>query len=136
MNATLDTLFNFHHAALDVRASRQQLLASNIANADTPGYAARDLDFRKALSDALSGENKAVTLARTAPAHVAIAPAGAAVAAERQALYRTTLQPSLDGNSVALDVERARFTENAIHMEANLTFINHQIKAMLAAIQG
>ena len=133
MNSTLDALFSFHHTALDVRATRQQLLASNIANADTPGYAARDLDFRKALSEALSGENKAVTLARTTQGHVAIAPGPAA---ERQALYRGTLQPSLDGNTVALDGERARFAENAIHMEANLTFINHQIKAMLAAIQG
>ena len=133
MNSTLDALFSFHHTALDARATRQQLLASNIANADTPGYAARDLDFRKALSEALSGENKAVTLARTAQGHVAIAPGPAA---ERQALYRGTLQPSLDGNTVALDGERARFAENAIHMEANLTFINHQIKAMLAAIQG
>jgi flagellar basal-body rod protein FlgB len=136
----IDTTLQFHAQALNLRAQRQQLLASNIANADTPGYKARDMDFRKAMHDALaagaSGNATAsgAPLARTAQAHLA-APAGAD-APFGPVLYRTEVQPSLDGNTVDMDVERAQFAENAIHYEASLMFLNGQIKSLLSAIQG
>lgn len=133
MATELDNQLQFHAQALNLRAMRQQLLASNIANADTPGYKARDIDFGKSLQDALAGRAQPVGLARTAAGHAASAqPAGAAGAVQ----YRTVMQPSLDGNTVDMDVERAQFAENAIHYEANLMFINSQLKTLLAAIQG
>lgn len=130
MTDPLDKLFQFHQDALNVRGLRQQLLASNIANADTPGYKARDIDFAAALRDAAEGRGAALrtshdkhlgAIAQTAPGAL---------------LYRSVQQPSVDGNTVDMDVERNRFAENAVHIDANLTFINAQIKLMLAALQG
>ena len=126
----IDNAFKFHAEALNLRAFRQELLAANIANADTPGYQARDIDFRKSLQEAFAGRQPTVERARTARGHVAPG-AGAGTP-----LYRTVVQASLDGNTVDMDVERAQFAENAIRYEANLTFINGQLKALLAAIQG
>ena len=133
MANALDASLQFHVEALNLRALRQQVLASNIANADTPGYKARDIDFRKSLEDAVAGRAPTAALARSAAAHIDPAQPGAA---SGPLLYRAPLQPTLDGNTVDMDVERAQFAENAIHFEANLTFINSQLKAMLAAIQG
>jgi flagellar basal-body rod protein FlgB len=133
----LDAALNFHSQALGVRAQRGEVLASNIANADTPNYQARDLDFGKALQGALDNASAAgasAALAASAPGHIAgkaLAPAN-----DAQLLYRTPQAASIDNNSVALDAERAKFAENALHYEANLTFLNGQIKALLSAIQG
>ncbi len=131
----IDSLLKFHTDALNLRAQRQQLLASNIANADTPGYKARDIDFRQALHAMLAGSTAVTTAARTRDAHLP----GAQVAGTNlpeKALYRSEVQPSLDGNTVDMDVERAQFAQNAIHYEANLMMINNQLKALLSAIQG
>lgn len=133
MNSPLDAVFKFHQDALNLRAWRQQLLASNIANADTPGYLARDIEFSATLADAVASRGATLALHRTSQHHLAT---NGDAPALTQVLYRSTLQPSVDGNTVDLDVERARFAENAMHLEANLTFVSHQIKTLLAAIQG
>jgi flagellar basal-body rod protein FlgB len=130
----IDNALRFHAEALNLRAFRQELLAANIANADTPGYQARDIDFRKSLQDAMAGREPAVQLARSARGHASSAAVPGHAAGP--ALYRAVVQPSLDGNTVDMDVERAQFAENAIRYEANLTFINGQLKTLLAAIQG
>lgn len=122
----LDELFRFSQNALNLHAYRQQLIASNIANADTPGYKARDIDFAAALKNAEAVHTKAQPALRKADG----GPLGADL------LYRSTVQRSVDGNSVDLDVERAQFAENAVRYEAQLMFINSRIKSMLAAIQG
>ena len=129
----IDDALRFHADALNLRAFRQELLAANIANADTPGYKARDIDFRKSLEDAFAGRTPTVQLAASARGHVQSA---ATAAGAGDPLYRTVVQASLDGNTVDMDVERAQFAENAIRYEANLTFINSQLKSLLAAIQG
>jgi flagellar basal-body rod protein FlgB len=130
---SLDKLFQFHQNALNVRAFRQQLLASNIANADTPGYKARDIDFAAALRDVTAGRAASeVSLRATSERHLA----GARGDEPAAVLYRSPQQPSIDGNTVDMDVERNRFAENAVHYDANLTFLNSQIKLMLAALQG
>jgi flagellar basal-body rod protein FlgB len=134
MIESLDKLFQFHQNALNVRAFRQQLLASNIANADTPGYKARDIDFAAALRDVTSGRAvPTVSLRASSDRHLAGGATGDAPAA---VLYRSVQQPSIDGNTVDMDVERNRFAENAVHYDANLTFLNSQIKLLLAALQG
>lgn len=132
MIESLDKLFQFHQDALNVRAFRQQLLAANIANADTPGYKARDIDFAAALRDASSGQALTASLRVSNERHLP----GAAQEDAAAVLYRSPQQPSIDGNTVDMDVERSRFAENAMHYDANLTFLNHQIKLMLAALQG
>ncbi len=127
---SLDKLFQFHQNALNVRAFRQQLLASNIANADTPGYKARDIDFAAALSHATSGRAlSAVSLRTSSDRHLT----GNTSDDPAAVLYRSPQQPSIDGNTADMDVERNRFAENAVHYDANLTFINSQIKLLLAA---
>lgn len=133
MIAKLDEAFSFHAAALDLRAARQQVLAANIANADTPGFKARDMDFRATLAQAVAGGARG-ELVRTAAAH--LRGAGAGGAATHSLLYRTPVQASIDGNTVEMDAERARFAENALHYEANLRVISMQIRNLLAAVQG
>jgi len=130
MTDPLDALFRFNQNALNVRAFRQQLLASNIANSDTPGYKARDIDFAAALHEASAG--RTLTLSTSSDKHLGTTTGNEPAAV----LYRSVQQPSVDGNTVDMDVERNRFAENAVHIDANLTFINSQIKLMLAALQG
>lgn len=135
MIGKLDQNLSFHSDALMLRAQRQQLLASNIANADTPGYQARDFDLPAALRAAGGGSanmSASQGMQRTDQNH--LQPAGSAAGTKVQ--YRTGAQGSLDRNSVDMDTERAIFADNAVRYEASLRFLNHQIKTMLAAIQG
>ena len=131
----LDDMLNFHTQALRVRDQRQQVLASNIANADTPHYKARDLDFKATLQGALQGTaaSGGVALAATTPGHLAGSPG---LAADAGLLYRTPAQGSVDGNTVDMDAERAAFADNAVHYEFNLTRLSQQIKGLLSVIQG
>ncbi|GAB1718813.1 MAG: flagellar basal-body rod protein FlgB [Nitrosospira sp.] len=128
----LDSTFRFYQDSANLRAQRQQLIASNIANADTPQYKARDIDFSAALQGALTGGN-AVVLTTSAPNHIA-PPASANGGAPL--LYRGAVQGSVDGNTVDMDIERSQFADNAIHYEANLTFISTEVRMMLAALQN
>ncbi|RJG01181.1 flagellar basal body rod protein FlgB [Noviherbaspirillum sedimenti] len=138
MIGKLDEHLRFNEAALNLRAQRQQLLASNIANADTPNFKARDIDFNKALQGALtkggSSQAPAPALAKTATVHLSSRNGNAVGDAPLQ--YRKEQQGNIDGNTVNMDVERNQFTDNAIRYEAGLTLINAQIKKMLSAIQG
>jgi flagellar basal-body rod protein FlgB len=130
----LDGAFRFYQDAANLRAHRQQLIASNIANGDTPNFKARDINFRDALENA--NGNRAVKLLTSAPSHIVSPDAVSGVAGGAPLMYRSAVQGSVDGNTVDMDVERNQFAENAIHYEANLTFIGDQIKIMRAAIQG
>jgi flagellar basal-body rod protein FlgB len=130
----LDDMLNFHQQALRIRDQRQQVLASNIANADTPHYKARDLDFKAALTGALQGKSSGgVAVATTAAGHLQGNPGASA---DASLLYRTPAQGSVDGNTVDVDAERAAFAENTVQYEFNLTRISQQIKGMLTVIQG
>lgn len=133
MTNRLDQALQFHQNALNIRAYRQQLLSSNIANADTPNYKARDLDFKAALSGALGDRFGPLALATTARGHQSGSTANPLEAAAR---YRTEQQSSVDGNTVNMDVERAAFAENALHYEASITFINGLLRSMQSAVQG
>ena len=130
MATKLDNLFQFSQNALNLHAYRQKVIASNIANADTPGYRARDIDFQAALKDA-----QAVQAGKPPTAQLK-SQADNATPFGTELLYRSAVQRSADGNTVDIDVERAQFAENAVRYEAQITFMTHQIKQMLAAIQG
>ena len=128
----LDEALSFHQTALRVRAQRQELIASNIANADTPNFKAKDIDFKTAFSNAMSGVAKPTTdLTTTNTAHLQAnplpMPPGNALPGEPQ--YRKLIEGSVDGNSVDMDVERNQFTDNAIRYEASLIMINGQLKS-------
>lgn len=132
MASQLDNALAFHSQALNVRAYRQQILAANIANADTPHYQARDVDFRSALRDALVGRAPgALPMLRTETGHL---PGGGAATTGSLA-YRTAVQSSADGNTVDMDVERAQFADNAVQYEASITFLNGQLRGLIDAMQ-
>lgn len=133
MKALIEDSTRFHQAALSVQAKRQQLLASNIANADTPGFKARDLDFRAALRDALGGQGGPLKMTTTAAGHI---PTPAAMSLDRYIGYRAETQSSVDGNTVNMDVERAAFAQNSLHYEAGVNFISSQLRGLRTAISG
>ncbi len=137
---------DFHAKALVLRAQRQQLIASNIANADTPGYVARDLNFKEAMGNAMalrSGSPQVapvgLTPSSTQSGHIplgTISNSTMQLGAQGQLGYSIQSQPSLDNNSVDMDRERASFVDNSVRYEATLRFIQDDAKTMLAAIQG
>jgi len=134
LNRLTDTL-NFQTQALTLRAERQRLLASNIANADTPGYIARDMDFAKTLKAATGSLPAAGALATSHTGHLGTGGAGGAKVAG-ELLYATPSQTNLDRNTVDMDRERASFADNAIKYEATLRFINSNVRTSLQAITG
>jgi flagellar basal-body rod protein FlgB len=148
LNRMMSTL-DFQGQALSLRAERQAILGSNIANADTPGYKARDIDFAKALAQAtgatssMGGNGQKLALAAPSSGgsvgHLPVGGGAVAGATERSTLelaYRTPDQASMDGNTVELDQERANFADNAVRFEATLRFINGDVRTMLSAIKG
>jgi flagellar basal-body rod protein FlgB len=134
MSSRIDSAFQFQQTALSLRGARQELLASNIANADTPNYKAKDIDFASALQGALSGSSANLPLAATSPRHLDGA-AGTSIMGS-PVMYRTVLQPSADGNTVDMDVERAQFADNALRYEASVNFVSGKVKDILTALQG
>jgi len=130
----LDEALRFQQTALSLRSARQELLASNIANADTPNYKARDIDFANALQNALAGSANVLQTTRTSSAHLEIGSGESIFGAP--VMYRKPVQPSADGNTVDMDVERTQFADNALRYEASVRFISEKFKGILAAIQG
>jgi flagellar basal-body rod protein FlgB len=125
-----DTAFGIHDQAVRVRAQRAQVLAANMANADTPGYKARDFDFNAVLRNEMQ---RPVRLVSTHPNHVH---ADRGVVASTQMGYRIPQQPSLDGNTVEIEREQSAFSENAMRYEASLRFLDSKVKGLLRAIKG
>lgn len=123
----------FQSEALALRSERQALLASNIANADTPGYKARDADFASALKRRV-GESEGPA-ARPAPGAPAL-PGARAAFAPQELKVTSPAQAAQDQNTVDMDAERARFADNAVKYEAALRMLNHQVKSLLTAITG
>ncbi|MBH0312432.1 flagellar basal body rod protein FlgB, partial [Alcaligenes faecalis] len=112
-------------------------LASNIANADTPNYKARDMDFTATLKAALGGQGQmalpntslSLTSARHIPAQAARPPS------TDELLYRVPVQPSLDGNTVEMDVERMQFADNTLHYQSTINLASQRLKGLMAALQ-
>ncbi len=131
-------MIDFNATALLLRSERTRVLASNIANADTPHYKARDFDFRAALAQAAGVTQRmnsagSVTASQTDASHL---PATLSRASGPAMLYRLPAQTALDANTVDLDMERAAFADNSVRYEASLRFINGEIRTLLTAING
>jgi len=135
MPLSLDQYVSVHATALDVRARRGELIANNLANADTPGYQARDIDFRQAMARAAGDKTVATAMTTTRPGHIGGA-ASADATASPDLKYRTPLAPALDGNTVDAQIEQAAFAENAVRYQATLTFLNAKFRGLLTAIMG
>lgn len=136
---------DFHGNALVLRAERQRVIASNIANADTPGYVGRDINFAAALQEATGarpGKNLDATQGTgmgsgtTAQRHISLSTQLPGSSLPGKLGYTVQTQPSLDNNTVDLDRERANFVDNTVRYESTLRFINGHVKTMLSAIQG
>ena len=125
---------NFYQQALQLRHERQGVLAGNIANADTPHFKARDFNFSEELARAVAGEEqgRALHLTTTSERHF---PSRIATE-EVDLLYRVPDQPSLDGNTVNMDVERVQFADNSVRYQAALTMINSRIQGLKGAMQS
>lgn len=131
----LDQYIGVHAAALDVRARRTEVIANNLANADTPGFKARDLDFRTALARAAGEQAPGVHLSTTRAGHIG-GSASAEATSNPDLKYRTPLAPALDGNTVDAQLEQAAFAENAVRYQATLTFLNSKFRSLMTAILG
>ena len=130
MALSFDKALGIHADALQVRSRRLELLASNLANADTPNYKARDIDFRAALGDAQQGQGLAIR--RTHAAHISTGASGHGMEPQ----YRVPSQPSLDGNTVDPQLEQAAFSQNAIQYQASLDFLNARFRGLRNALGG
>lgn len=132
----MDSIFGIHERALFVREGRQQLLANNLANADTPNFKARDLDWRAQMSAAqseLDSKRLSKDLSRTNSRHIE----GFARSSTDDFLkFRAPTQPSLDGNTVETHIEKAQFMENAMQYQATLEFLNGKIRSISGALKG
>lgn len=130
----IDKEIAFVQSALDLRARRQEILAANIANSDTPHFKARDLDFASALKSAMGVAGGKLAMARTSSLH--LDGAGATGAAGAHVMFRASVQPSLDGNTVDPDVERAHFAENALHYQFLIDRAASSFKTMRDALSS
>lgn len=145
LNQLTDSL-NFQATALTLRSERQRLIASNIANADTPGYTARDFNFSDALSQATGRTSSAQTplasgarlqMAASQSGHMGLnGVSGQAAGANPELNYASAAQTNLDNNTVNMDRERASFADNTVRYEATLRFINSQVRTLNTAITG
>ncbi|MFO7275538.1 MAG: flagellar basal body rod protein FlgB [Pseudomonadota bacterium] len=122
MAINFDKVLGLHDDALRLRAERMKILASNLANVNTPGYQARDIDFAASLERALAdgAGDAALALDDGAP----------------ELLYRVPHHPSQDGNTVELGVEQAEFSQNALDFQTSLTFIGMKLRGLAKVIEG
>jgi len=133
MRFSLDNALGIHPQALLLRSRRAEVLANNIANADTPNYKARDIDFKSILNNVEGHGTSSMMVKTTHSGH--ITPDRFSGFSE-DLLYRTPLQPSLDGNTVDTQVEQSKYSENSMQYIASLNFVNGSIKGLLTAIRG
>ena len=135
MPLNLDAYLGVHADALKLRSQRTEVLARNLANADTPGYQARDIDFKAALAQAAGGTDAPVALKTTHTNQIA-APIDASGETNPNLKYRVPMAPALDGNTVDVQMEQANFAENSVRFQATLTFLNARFRGLMTAITG
>ena len=123
-----------HSEALQLRAQRSEILANNLANSDTPGFKARDMDFKEVLdrvTKGLPGNRDHLAVNRTHQGHISVSRD-----ADHDLLYRTPSQPTIDGNSVDTQTEQALFARNSLNYNASFEFLNGKFKGLKNAIRG
>ena len=138
MPFSIDSYLGVHAAALKLREHRTELLARNMANADTPGFKAQDLDFGAAMAAQTSAAAQPGTMKATQDGHIGVQTGDALTAGSTEAFlkYRTPLAPSLDGNTVDPQLEQAAFADNAVRYQATLSFLSSKFRSLMTAITG
>jgi flagellar basal-body rod protein FlgB len=131
MNRLIDAALGIHPQALAVSARRLEVLAGNMANADTPGFKARDIDFRSALQGELQAAGTR-QLTTTRPGHLP----GLQDGSTPEPMYRVPNHPSLDGNTVDAQMEQAAFGEAAVRYQASLDFLGRRVEGLRKALRG
>ena len=141
MAINLDKLVGFHQSALSIRTDRMEVIAGNLANANTPGYKAKDIDFNKAMQSAMreasggTANHASSGMVRTNDRH--LSGNSTSVAANFDMQYRIPTQPDTgDGNTVEVQAERNRFLDNGLRYQASLEFLNGKIKGMKKALSS
>jgi flagellar basal-body rod protein FlgB len=132
MSITFDSALGIHQDALRIRSQRAEMLASNLANVDTPNYKAKDIDFQTALKMAARDQSSAA-MQTTNAKHISTSN-GQPFAPAIQ--YRTTMQDSLDGNTVDEQIEQSQFMENAVQYQASLNFLGGKFASIKRALKG
>lgn len=132
MSINFDSALGIHAQALKIRAQRAEMLAENLANANTPGFKARDIDFKQALKQAATQQSDAAVSVSN-PQHMQ---SNTAQAFSPAIQYRTAIQTSLDGNTVDEQIEQAQFMENSIQYQASLDFLGGKFTGLMKAIRG
>ncbi|MFK7912689.1 MAG: flagellar basal body rod protein FlgB [Pseudomonadales bacterium] len=137
-NIGIDAALGAHPHALQLRSERMGIIASNIAQADTPGYQARDIDFRSVLANRLGKMDGHAngSVHRTHGNHMSSTADGAGAVSAAQLRYRTPLMPSADSNTVDVQLEQSQLAENNLQFQASLQFLNSRIRGMMTAIRG
>lgn len=134
MSISFDRALGIHEKALGFRAQRAEVLANNIANADTPNFKARDLDFATILAEQAGKSARGpVGLSRTDSRHIA---AEGLASADAGLLYRNPLHASIDQNSVDLQIEQSNYAENSVNFQASFTLLNSKFKGLVSALRG
>ncbi len=134
MQNPLNSLFGIHAQAVSLRAERAELLASNLANSDTPNFKAKDIDFKSALSNAQGIQNQGnVSLMKSSAQHMSLDGDLLSSGAIR---YRVPSHPSLDGNTVDSDYEKSAFTENAIRYQISLSILSKKVSGLIKTLRG
>ena len=134
MSISFDRALGIHEQALGFRAQRAEVLANNIANADTPHYKARDLDFASVLAEQSAKTQRGpVDLKLTDSRHIA---AEGLSTGDASLVYRNPLSASIDQNTVDLQIEQSSYAENAVDFQASFTFLNSKFKGLIGALRG
>lgn len=135
MSISFDSALGIHERALAFRAQRAEVLGNNLANADTPNYKARDLDFKAVLAQQGGAQDGRLAMATDNARHLGGDGAGQGVG-EAALMYRIPTQPSLDQNTVDEQVEQANYAENALQFQTSFTLLNSKFKSLITAIRG
>lgn len=135
MNISFSNALGIHEQALELRTKRAEVLANNIANADTPGFKARDIDFYALLKQEKQGlaAGESLKMASTNGKHL---PVAQDLFASDELLYRTPSQPSIDGNTVDSQTEKAEFMKNTLQYQSSFQFLSSRFKSITNAIKG
>ncbi len=134
MSISFDRALGIHEQALGFRAQRAEVLANNIANADTPHYKARDLQFASVLAEqSAKSQRGQVSLNRTDSQHI---PADGVMVGDANLAYRTPFHPSIDQNTVDLQIEQSNYAENSVQFQTSFTLLNSKFKGLVSALRG
>ncbi len=137
MAINFDSALGIHADALRVRSQRAELLAANLANADTPNYKAQDIDFRQALNSAIKDSGSAQQMQTTHQNHIPFTGGGTGSGGLMAPVqYRIAMQDSLDGNTVDEQIEQSQFMQNAVHYQASLEFLGGKFTSLTKALRG